>query len=93
VASVGSGAGSAALSWEMPTKNTNGSPLTDLAGYTIVYGPSPEAMNKWVQVTDIGSTSYVIQGLGQGTWYFAVLSYTTSGANSALSNLVSKTIS
>jgi hypothetical protein len=86
------GTGSATLHWEMPTENTNGTPLTDLEGYTIVYGPSPEAMNRWVQVNDIGATSHEISGLGQGTWYFAILSFTTSGANSALSNLVSKTI-
>jgi hypothetical protein len=90
--SVGSGTGTAELAWQMPTENTNGTPLTDLAGYTIVYGPSPATMNRWVQLTDIGTTSYVIQGLGQGTWYFAVLSYTLSGANSALSNISSKTI-
>lgn len=87
------GAGTAELAWEMPTQNTNGTPLTDLAGYTIVYGIGPNAMNHWVQLTDIGATSYVIKGLGQGTWYFAVLSYTSSGANSALSNIATKIIS
>jgi hypothetical protein len=86
------GSASATLHWEMPTENTNGTPLTDLQGYTIVYGPNPETMNRWVQVTDIGTTSYEVAGLGRGTWYFAVLSFTSSGANSALSNLVSKTI-
>jgi hypothetical protein len=87
------GAGTAELAWEVPTQNTNGTPLTDLAGYTVVYGTSPVRMNRWVQLTNIGSTSYVVKGLGQGTWYFAVLSYTLSGANSALSNIASKTIS
>ncbi len=92
-AGTGTGAGSAELAWEMPTQNTNGTPLTDLAGYTIVYGTGPNAMTHYVQLTDIGTTSYVIKGLGQGTWYFAVLSYTLSGANSALSNIAAKTIS
>ena len=87
------GTGSAELAWQMPTENTNGTPLTDLAGYTIVYGTSPASMNRWVQLSDIGTTSYVVKGLGQGTWYFAILSYTLSGANSALSNIASKTIS
>jgi hypothetical protein len=87
-----SGTGSAELAWEMPTENTNGTPLTDLAGYTVVYGTSPSSMDRWVQLTNIGTTSYVIQGLGQGTWYFAVLSYTLSGANSPLSNIGTKTI-
>ena len=90
--SVGAGTGTAELAWQMPTENTNGTPLTDLAGYTIIYGTSPNMMNRWVQLTNIGTTSYVIQGLGQGTWYFGVLSYTLSGANSALSNISSKNI-
>jgi hypothetical protein len=92
-ASAASGTGGATLHWEMPTENTNGTPLTDLQGYTIVYGKSPESMNQWVQISDIGTTSYVLSGLSPGTWYFAVLSYTASGVNSALSNVVSKTIS
>jgi hypothetical protein len=91
--SASAGAGGATLHWEMPTENTNGTPLTDLQGYTIVYGESPGSMNQWVQISDIGTTSYVLSGLTPGTWYFAVLSYTASGVNSALSNVVSKTIS
>jgi hypothetical protein len=83
----------ATLHWEMPTETTNGTPLGDLQGYTIVYGSSPETMNQWVQISDIGTTSYVVSGLESGTWYFAILSYTASGVNSALSNVVSKTIS
>jgi hypothetical protein len=92
-ASTSAGTGTAELAWEIPTENTNGTPLTDLAGYTIVYGPSPSDMDHWVQLADIGTTSYVVKGLGQGTWYFAVLSFTLSGANSPLSNIASKTIS
>jgi len=87
------GTGTAELAWEIPTENTNGTPLTDLAGYTIVYGSSPSTMDSLVQLSNIGTTSYVIKGLGQGTWYFAVLSYTLSGVNSQLSNVASKTIS
>jgi hypothetical protein len=87
-----SSAGTAELAWQMPTENTNGTPLTDLAGYTIVYGTSPSTMNRWVQLADIGTTSYVVKGLGQGTWYFAILSYTLSGANSPLSNIGSKSV-
>ena len=87
------GTGTAELAWQIPTENTNGTPLTDLAGYTIVYGRSPGSMNRWVQLPDIGTTSYVVKGLGEGTWYFAILSYTLSGADSALSNIASKNIS
>jgi len=32
--------GTALLSWTAPTENSDGSPLTDLAGYKIHYGSS-----------------------------------------------------
>ena len=35
--------GSAALSWAVPTENTDGTPLTNLAGYQIYYGTSATA--------------------------------------------------
>lgn len=86
------GTGTAELAWQMPTENTNGTPLTDLAGYTIVYGTTPDALSNSVQVTNIGTTSYVVKGLGQGTWYFAIMSYTSSGETSTLSSIESTTI-
>jgi hypothetical protein len=86
-------AGTAQLAWQIPTENTNGTPLTDLAGYTIVYGTSPGVLDHSAQVTDIETTSYVVTGLSQGTWYFAILSNTSSGESSALSDIASTTIS
>src|SRR5580698_8272340 len=35
---AGPATGSATLSWTVPTENTNGTPLTNLAGYHIYYG-------------------------------------------------------
>lgn len=92
VAEANSGLGNATLSWTAPTTNTNGSALTDLAGYHIYYGTSPDALNKVVTVS-LGSTSYVVEGLTPGVWYFAVNSYTSAGIESALSSTASKTIS
>ena len=34
-----------------------------------------------------------VAALGQGTWYFAIKAVTSRGVESALSNIVSKTIS
>jgi hypothetical protein len=85
--------GAAVVNWDVPTQNANGTPLKDLAGYTILYGSSPDAMDQTVEINDISTTSYAINGLGKGTWYFAVVSVTTSGESSTLSDVVSKTIS
>lgn len=91
---TGAGAtGTADVSWTPPTTNTDGSTLTDLAGYYIYYGTSPSALTMKVQVSNIGVTNYVISGLTAGTWYFAVTAYSSAGTESSPSNLASKTIS
>lgn len=84
--------GSATLSWTPPTRNTNGSTLTNLAGYRIYYGTSSGALNRTVQVSNPGVASYVLGDLSPATWYFAVRAYNSSGAESVSSNIVSKTI-
>lgn len=84
--------GSATLTWTAPTTNTNGTALTDLAGYHIYYGTSPSAMSTVVDVANPGTTTYTISNLASGTWYFTVNDYTTSGLESALSNTGSKSI-
>ncbi len=93
VAEANSATGSADVSWTPPTTNTDGSTLTNLAGYNIYYGTSPSALTQKLQVTNAGLTDYVVSGLTSGTWYFAVTAYTTSGTESALSGIASKTIS
>jgi hypothetical protein len=84
--------GSATLEWSDPTKNTNGSALTNLAGIHIYYGTSESAMTHEITVASTGETSYTISGLTAGTWYFGATAYTTAGMQSALSQIGSKTI-
>ena len=80
------------VTWTAPTANTNGSALTDLAGYTIYYGTSATALNQSVSVPNAGATDHVVQGLTGGTWYFAVKAYTSAGLESSYSTVVSRTI-
>ena len=87
----GASSGSATLAWVPPTKNTNGSALTDYAGIRIYYGTSAANLSKMVQVPSPGS-QYTIANLAAGTWYFAASAYTTLGTQSALSSVVSKSI-
>jgi hypothetical protein len=84
--------GSATLSWSVPTQNTDGTALTDLAGYRIVYGTSASELNQTVQIANTGTTSYKIDNLASGTWYFALRSYNSGGAESANSTVASKAI-
>jgi hypothetical protein len=82
----------ATLSWTAPTTNTDGSAVTDLAGYHIYYGTSPSSLSAVIDVANPATTNYTVSNLTSGTWYFAVNAYTTGGADSALSNTGTKSI-
>ena len=87
-----SAGGSALLSWQAPTTRTDGSPLTNLAGYRIRYGNASGNYPNLVQIPNGGLTSAVIEGLTAASWYFVVSAYDSSGAESAPTSPVSKTI-
>lgn len=89
-------AGNAVLSWDPPTTNVDGTPLTDLAGYIVYYGTTPGNYNTMV---DVGLTStpstpaYTVGNMIEGNaYYFAVTAYDASGNESGFSNEVFKTI-
>ena len=80
--------GNITVDWTPPTQNSDGTLLTNLAGYRVHYGTSPERMTQSINVTNPGVTSYVVDNLGPGTWYFAVTSYTVGGTESVLSGVI-----
>lgn len=92
VVSAGSSTGSATLSWTPPTQNTNGTALTNLAGYRIYYGTSPSSLTRTVQLSSAGLTRYVVSDLSAATWYFSIRAYTSTGGESASSSTVSKIV-
>ena len=84
--------GSAELTWTAPTKNEDGTALTNLAGYKLRYGQSAGALGQMRDVASPATTSVTIEGLSAGTWYFTVASYTNTGVESAPTGTVSKSI-
>jgi hypothetical protein len=76
------------LSWAAPTDNTNGSALTNLAGYNIYYGTSASSMATKISITTVGILDYTVSDLAHGTWYFAITAVNTSGQESQLSGTV-----
>jgi hypothetical protein len=91
-APTGSATGSATLSWAAPTENTNGTALTNLAGYLIHYGTSATDLTQEIDVPDTTSTTYVVSGLAPGTYYFSITAYSFMGSESANSDAASKSI-
>jgi len=84
--------GTATLSWVAPNQNTDGSALTNLAGYRIYYGTGADSLTEVIEVPTVGMTDYVVDSLTTGTYYFSIRAYTSTGIESALSNIVSHTV-
>jgi hypothetical protein len=75
--------GTAELTWTRPTKNEDGTTLSNLAGYKVRYGLSASSLTQVVDVVGAAVTSAAIEGLSTGTWYFSIASYTSTGVESA----------
>jgi Putative Ig domain/Fibronectin type III domain len=77
--------GAVTLSWDAPTENSNGTPLTDLKGYVVHYGSASQTYSDTIEVSNPGLTTYVVQNLPAGYYYFAVSAYNAAGTQSGLS--------
>jgi hypothetical protein len=84
--------GSVTLSWYPPTENADGSALTDLAGYRILYGREADELNRVITLQNPGLTRLVIEDLASATWHFSMTSFNASGSESEPSPTVSKTV-
>ena len=83
--------GSATLTWVAPTKNTDGSPLTDLIGYKVYWGTTKGQYTNSFRINNLLATSYQISGLTSGTWYFVVTAINVAEEESGYSNIATKT--
>jgi hypothetical protein len=80
------------VSWLAPAENTDGTALTDLAGFNVYYGNTATDLDHTVNVQGVGNLSYVIENLGPGTWYFSVTAVNAEGFESAASAPVETTL-
>ena len=84
--------GSATLTWLPPTTNTDGSALTDLAGYKVYWGTSQGTYPNSTTLNNPGLSSYVVSNLAPGTYFFVATAYNTAGVESTFSGVATKTI-
>lgn len=76
-------ASSVPLAWDASTSS-------NISGYKVYYG---NASRSYSTIKTIGNqTTYTVDGLGMGTWYFAVTAFDKDGNESDFSNEVSKFI-
>lgn len=85
---------STTLSWSAPTRNSDGSHITNLAGYTLHYGTASQDYTGSIEITNPTATSYVISGSAfpPGTYYFAISDYNAEQVSSSFSGEVSVTV-
>lgn len=83
--------GTATLSWSAPTERTDGSPLTNLAGFNVYWGPEEGNYPNRATV-GLSTLTYVVENLAPGTWYFVTTAFDEDDVESDFSNVASKTI-
>lgn len=77
------------VSWTPPTTNSDGSSLTNLTGYRIMYGTQAGNYSKSVTVNSAGVTSFTLDDLEAGKQYHVVMvSVNASGTESEVSQEV-----
>jgi hypothetical protein len=64
--------GSATLTISKPAQNTDGTALTDLVGFRVLYGTSAAALTQTAALPVASDDKYSIAELAAGSWYFAV---------------------
>ena len=84
--------GGVTLSWSPPTENTNGTALTNLAGYVVRYGTNTSSLNSSMSLSGASATNVEIENLSAGTWYFEVAAVNALGVQSSFSVPVSRAV-
>jgi hypothetical protein len=88
------GTGTAKLRWVPPEPaGQDGSGTADpIAGYRVYVGTSPDDLRLEASIDDPTATSYVVERLPKGTFYYSVTTYTRRGVESKRPAPVSNTI-
>ena len=84
--------GSAILTWNPPTTYSDGSVLTDLSGYRVYWGTVLGTYPNSYQINNGGVSSYTVNGLSAGRWYFKVTALAGGGQESDPTPVLSKVI-
>ena len=77
--------GSATLTWTPPTENVDGTALTNLAGYRLYWGAQSSHYTSSIAIANPGITTYVVENLASGTYYFVATAVNAYGAESGAS--------
>jgi len=81
------------LCWDPPTTNTDGTPLTDLAGYKVYSNQTGGTTYTDAQAKDVGNVTCnnleQTFGIQSGLYYYVITAYNTANIESPFSDEVS----
>jgi hypothetical protein len=83
----------ATLQWSAPQSMTDGSAVNGIVGYRVYYGKDVMQLSSKIDVLNPSVSTFVVEGLTPGTYYFAVSALHSSGGESSRSNAGMKVIS
>ena len=86
---VAVGENTATVSWIPPTARTDGSQLSNLAGYRIYFGQDINIAGEMIELRDTSLTRLTIDGLTEGQWYFRAVAFDSENISSPVSPTVS----
>ena len=92
VVAAGTATGSVTLNWTPPTQNEDGTQLTNLAAYRIMWSRDGGAFSNSVRINNPSVTRYVVENLTPGNYEFAATAINSAGVESRFSNTIFKTV-
>lgn len=84
--------GEVTLSWRPPSQRENGEPLSNLAGYRLLFGQRSERYDEDIYIDSPGITTYTVENLLAGSWYFVMTAVDRDGLESGYSAEIERTI-
>jgi hypothetical protein len=77
------------ISWEHSFEDVNNDPISNLAGYIISWGPSPDQLNNKQTVPTANTFSSTVSRIPSGRYYFSMTAVLENAVQSDPSNLIS----
>lgn len=77
------------LRWTIPAQNTNGTALTDLAGFWIYSAAEGTPLGKMLQIPSPTVTTIDLTGYGPGKYQFAMTAYNSEGTEGSMTPALS----
>ena len=92
VVAAGTATGSVTLNWSPPTQNEDGSQLTNLAAYRILWSRDGGSFSNSVRINNPSVTRYMVEGLTPGTYEFTATAINRAGVESRFSNSITRVV-